>query len=697
MAVIPVEKVLIIVHKSIKDTFLHTLQREGIVHITELNESTPRVSEAVTKIGDALSQLSPYKKRGMLETFVKIKKPINFEIFEQSATSYDYRTTVAELEAIKRERERCATLLHNLKDDITLLSPWTHLNYDISRLKAFKRTEAVPCIIPSKEIREAIFTKIDDIPHSCEVVNTVGGTYYYIFFVKKEDAALLRSRLIENECEVVEFGDLAGIPAHLVALLEHRVDQIKRRIEELDKKETQLSEEISQLEVVSDLVANEHTKEDIAENLPETTRTINIIGWVKRRDMKRLDALVRKSEFAVYDRIRPEPDEKPPIALQNPKWSSPYEMLVKLYSMPNPKEYDPTPFLAVFFPLFFALCITDAIYGILLIFFSLYLLKRVAGDRSLIWILLAGGFVTIFTGSMVGGWAGNLFEQIAFEPLVRFKRSLMLFDPLVNPMIFLGLALGIGFIHMLLGIAIEVIDSMKNGAYGEAVFANLTWLIFLPSLILYFTVFKAMPGVRAILEIVMWLCIVGIVVFAHQEGRVNVSDQILWAVIIWLIWYPVTQMVMGVLFNFRYTIQVPSYVFYVFGLPLLIMEIIRFKEAKVVLGKIAWGLYRLYGISTYLSVVLSYVRLMALGMVTGVIAMAINIIAWMVLKIPIVGIVLTILILIGGHLFNVVINCLGGFIHTMRLQYIEFFGRFYSGGSKPFKPFGFETKYVEIE
>jgi V/A-type H+-transporting ATPase subunit I len=84
-------------------------------------------------------------------------------------------------------------------------------------------------------------------------------------------------------------------------------------------------------------------------------------------------------------------------------------------------------------------------------------------------------------------------------------------------------------------------------------------------------------------------------------------------------------------------------------------------------------------------------------MVTGVIAIAINKIAWMMIGIPVIGIILAILILIPGHLFNIAINALGGFIHTMRLHYIEFFGRFYAGGSKPFKPFGFETKYVEIE
>ncbi|KPJ72122.1 hypothetical protein AMJ52_07375 [candidate division TA06 bacterium DG_78] len=695
MAVIPVEKIHIVVHKSIKDSFLQNLQKEGIVHITELQESTPKTPELLTKINDALSQLSVHKKRSPLETFIKIKKPINFEKFEDAVRSYDYTKTVQKFEEIKKEREECLTLLRNFNDDIALLTPWTPLNYDISQLKTFKQTDAIPCIIPSKEILDTLLPKIEDIAYSYEVINNIGSASYYIFFVKKEDSQNVRSKLIENECEIADFKDLIGIPVQLLATLHHNVNHIKEKIDKLQEKEAELIKEISRLEVTSDLISNEYKKEEIAQSLPETIRTTNIIGWIKKRDMKRLDNLIKKVGVAAYEKIVPESDEKPPVAIQNPKWSSPYEMLIKLYSMPNPKEFDPTPFLAIFFPIFFALCLTDAVYGIFLIFFSLYLLKRVVGDRSLIWILLVGGVVTIFTGSMVGGWAGNLFELIAFEPLIKFKKSLMLFDPLINPMIFLGLALGIGFLHLLIGLGIEVIDSIKNGEYGQAIFKNLTWLIFLPSLLLYFIVFKSNIFAKIFLEVVMWVCIVGIIVASHPEGKPKVIDQIVWAVIIWLLWYALTSFATK-LFSFHYQIQVPFYA-YIGLLPLIIFEVVRFKETKKVLSKVAWGLYNLYGISTYLSVVLSYVRLMALGMVTGVIAMAINIIAWMLIKIPVVGIILTIIVLIGGHLFNIVINSLGGFIHTMRLQYIEFFGRFYAGGSKPFKPFSFETKYVEIE
>lgn len=248
---------------------------------------------------------------------------------------------------------------------------------------------------------------------------------------------------------------------------------------------------------------------------------------------------------------------------------------------------------------------------------------------------------------------------------------------------------------MMIGIAIEIVDSLKNREYGQAIFANLTWFFFIPSIGLYFAVFNSSIIAKAILEIIMWFCIVAIIIASHPEGKPQPIDQIVWAFIIWFIWYLVTSTA-GKLMQFHYILQIPRFVYW--GLiPLVLFEITRFKKSKAALGKIAWGVYNLYGISSYLGVLLSYVRLMALGMVTGVIAIAINKIAWMLTDIPIVGVILVVIILIPSHLFNLAINALGGFIHTMRLQYIEFFGRFYSGGSKPFRPFGFKTNYVEIK
>lgn len=695
MAILPVKKIHIVVHKSIKDQFLQNLQKEGIVHITELAEVTSKSEENLTRINDALSQLSGHKKRNPLSMFFSIKRSMHYDEFTGAARSSDYTETIAELENVKSQKEIAHARLHQLEEDISLLKPWMNFNRDLSSLKSFKETVALPAVITSQEASDQLDAVISDIPASVEYIDTIGPTIYSIFFVKKDQSAQLKSRLIENECDVVDFKEHHGTPRDLIHSFEQELEEIQQRIETFKIKEKSLSAEIDKLEIASDVLTNEFRKNEIAEALPETTRTTNIVGWILKRHLKFLDTLVKNAKYAFYEEIEPEPEERPPVALQNAPFSKPYEMLVKLYSMPDSREYDPTPFLAVFFPIMFGLCITDAVYGLLLILISIYLMKKVSGDKSLFRILLVGGILTIFAGAMVGGWMGDLFNYIGVDFLIHFKNSVTLFDPVAQPMIFIALALGLGFIHMMIGIGIEIVDNIKNNEYGQAIFANLTWFILIPAIVLYFAIFNHSIIAKAILEIVLWACIMSIIVASHPEGRPKPIDQIVWAVIIWFIWYIVTSEA-GKLLQFQYVLKIPNYAYY--GLiPLILFEIMHFKKSKAVLGKIAWGFYNLYGISSYLGVLLSYVRLMALGMVTGVIAIAINKIAWMITGIPVIGVILVVLILIPSHLFNLVINALGGFIHTMRLQYIEFFGRFYSGGSKPFKPFKFETSYIEVK
>jgi len=94
--------------------------------------------------------------------------------------------------------------------------------------------------------------------------------------------------------------------------------------------------------------------------------------------------------------------------------------------------------------------------------------------------------------------------------------------------------------------------------------------------------------------------------------------------------------------------------------------------------------------------VLSYSRLLALGLATTVIAMVVNTLCQTALGIPWVGWFLAALIFIGGHIFNLAISFLGGFVHSMRLQFVEFFGKFFELGGKPFEPFELENKYTEL-
>jgi V/A-type H+-transporting ATPase subunit I len=115
-------------------------------------------------------------------------------------------------------------------------------------------------------------------------------------------------------------------------------------------------------------------------------------------------------------------------------------------------------------------------------------------------------------------------------------------------------------------------------------------------------------------------------------------------------------------------------------------------------GRLGMGLYNVFSAIFYLGDVLSYLRLMALGMVTAGLAMAINIIAKIAGEIPYgIGIVVMVLVLVGGHGFNIAINALGAFVHTLRLQYVEFFPKFIVGGGKSFEPLSKEYKHIYMK
>lgn len=121
------------------------------------------------------------------------------------------------------------------------------------------------------------------------------------------------------------------------------------------------------------------------------------------------------------------------------------------------------------------------------------------------------------------------------------------------------------------------------------------------------------------------------------------------------------------------------------------------RESKSIAGKAIGGLYSLYGISSYVGDFVSYSRLMALGLSGGFIGGAINMIAGMLFDSGIIGIIFGAVVLVGGQFFNIFLGALGAYVHSIRLIFVEFFGKFYEGGGKPFNPFRSEAKYINLK
>lgn len=120
------------------------------------------------------------------------------------------------------------------------------------------------------------------------------------------------------------------------------------------------------------------------------------------------------------------------------------------------------------------------------------------------------------------------------------------------------------------------------------------------------------------------------------------------------------------------------------------------RSKKGIIGKAIGGLSSIYGVTGYVSDILSYCRIFGMGLATTVIAMVFNTIAGLLMG-NVVGYIFGIVILTVGHVFNIAINALGAFVHTARLQYIEFFNKFYEGDGHVFMPLGIRTKHHRLQ
>ncbi|MBI5207048.1 MAG: V-type ATP synthase subunit I, partial [Candidatus Firestonebacteria bacterium] len=224
----------------------------------------------------------------------------------------------------------------------------------------------------------------------------------------------------------------------------------------------------------------------------------------------------------------------------------------------------------------------------------------------------------------------------SFEWIKIAKNSVMLFDPLKDLNIFIAVSLAIGIIHVFTGIGFKAYQNIQKGKFIDAIFDQFSWMLTVGSLI-------------------------------------------------------------GMGLSAKNFISSVTYPYFSLGAKIGALTIILFgaRDTKNIFSRVGIGLYKLYGISSYLGDILSYIRLLALGLATGIVAMVVNLIASLVAGSPI-GFVAAILIIIGLHGFNMIINVLGAFVHTCRLHYVEFFGKFYDNGGKAFSPFRKEGKYYLI-
>lgn len=360
-----------------------------------------------------------------------------------------------------------------------------------------------------------------------------------------------------------------------------------------------------------------------------------VTGFAPTEDDKRLcDAFDALGIYYIHEPATKE--DNPPIKLHNNWFAKNFEVLTGMYGMPVYDEFDPTPVLGPFFMLFFAMCMGDAGYGIVLMLIALFMKLKMQGTSLGKMYRLIGflGGMTFFVGLFLGTFFGMSILEASWTP--EWLKALCVDGwfpegKIAGFPVQMVLAVAIGVLHICLAMIIKTVNYTKRFGFSKTVS---TW---------------------------GWTTLIvgGIIVIALGMTEVLSEVAFKWVIIA--------------------LAAVSSLAIFVFNTP--------GRNPLVNIGSGLWDTYNM--VTGLMGDVLSYIRLYALGLAGGMLGNAFNIMGTMILDIPVPGVnwVFCIVILIFGHVLNLAMSCLGAFVHPLRLTFVEYFKNSgYEGAGLKYNP-----------
>ena len=490
---------------------------------------------------------------------------------------------------------------------------------------------------PKVNLKESVGQQLAKSEFTTEITE-VDTTHVALTVLKSADITTILSSIESAGAFVVTASEGTEVPEVELTAVAQELAKAQGQLGLLhDQAEHFAITHYSNLRVANEMLAWEKDRYQSVEHGVATSQALVFDGWLNQMKREQIEKeIVSLQVAAIVTEVELLEDEQPPVDIINSPLVQPFEAVTRLYGMPGYRDLDPTVFLAGFFFLFFGLSLTDVGYGLFLMVASvaiLTLFKVSAGVRLFAKLLLFVGFSTVLVGLLFGGYLG-------FDPtlLPASLQALQMFDPIGNPLPVFYLALGLGVVQVMAGLVIKIYSDYKQGQLMSGVLDQGPWL---------------------------FMFVIGIMYLAVVTGYSALLTT-------------------GQLTNLAYV-----------GIAMIILSSGR--KGDTLFQKVQNSAGALYSSIGYFSDILSYSRLLALGLATTALAFAVNLIAEIVSgSVPYLGPILGLVVLIIGHLFTLAVNTLGAFIHSARLQFVEFFGKFIEGTGKEFSPLKRTEKFVTI-
>ncbi len=662
MAVARINKLELYVHKSIVDGVLASLQRTGSCEIIGREEDEGSVNPSMGKTQELdgylsearflLRFLEPYYVDDVssIARALGDKPEATLRELASLAERTDISSLAEKMRKIERRLVEIRSELSQIESLQTMLSNISGFPYPLELLsRGTDTTKGFLGTIPLDQVenwKTAIETELGE---NAEIY--VGG------YGEKDKEAWV-SLFYLRELEYLAFDISSKHNLSKVDVSLDLLDTVQRETLKLDSRTVKLLNEekvlhsrarsaaqkyVSLTRSLSDYWSILRSRIEVLDSGEYTDQIVMLRAWVPSDSVQ-----VIKNELSKYEELveivlsEPTEMDEPPCILENPKWAMPFETLTKLYGSPKYGAIDPTPLLAPFFFIFFGMCLGDGGYGLIMLGFFAFFLKKFkkmpSGTRQFFTLFVLSGVAAIIVGALTGSWFGDMVDAFPFLNFLKVIKDVpIVLNPMNDPMTFLAISLAFGVVQILFGLLVALYDCLRRKDYIGAIGDQGGWILLLVGLLLIGgTVSGKLPSSLSLLG--KALSAAGAIILVATQGR----------------------------------------------------------EKEGIVQKAISGVLSLYNITAYLGDVLSYSRLLALGLATSAIAMIINMLSTLAGGIPYFGWVIGIVLCLGGHLFSVAVNVLGAFVHSLRLQYVEFFSKFYTGGGKLFAPLNYSTSFINI-